>query len=356
MELRKTILLTIDYELFFGPDSGTVKQCMILPTRRLIEMCRKHDCTMTVFWDIMHYYKLLELQETNPQLKEDRIEIENQIRELIENDHDIQLHIHPHWLDSDYINGKWVFDYKRFSLHQLSPIDDEKDINTISGCIKICKELLENLTQKFEPSHKVNSIRAGGYLIEPFDDLRESLRKNKVYIDSSVCPNRKIAKGPFSFDFTGYPDLSNYRFDMSPSVIDDSGYFLEIPIQSVYISIQRRFWYQFLKKIRNSGKERYGDGKGNTIVAHSKKGRIIHNKARKFLIPEYSQLTTDNCIHEKYNYLIDQSKNYSVQILHPKLMNEDSFQMMTDNLEKNRIKFISIKNFLKVEKDLPVRP
>ena len=58
----KKILLTIDYEIHFGSKTGTVKERMIDPTKRLMNLCDRFDCTMTIFWDILHYYKLREFE------------------------------------------------------------------------------------------------------------------------------------------------------------------------------------------------------------------------------------------------------------------------------------------------------
>ena len=116
----KEIILTIDYELFLGKETGSVKECMIEPTEKLALILEKNGSKMTVFWDILHYYRLLELENNYSELKQDRILIEEQILDLARRGHDIQLHLHPHWLDAKYENSKWNFNYERFKLHNLS--------------------------------------------------------------------------------------------------------------------------------------------------------------------------------------------------------------------------------------------
>ena len=56
----KTIILTQDYQIFFGKESGTVGNCMIKPNAELMGILQKYSCTMTVFWDVLHYYTRFE--------------------------------------------------------------------------------------------------------------------------------------------------------------------------------------------------------------------------------------------------------------------------------------------------------
>ena len=156
----KKIILTIDYELHLGDETGTVRECMIEPTKKLVSTIEKNGSRMTIFWDILHYYRLLELEKLFPELKQDKLLIEEQILDLAQRGHDVQLHLHPHWLDATYKNGKWNFTYGRFKLHNLSNENRNGDINTINGCISISKKLMEDLIRKVKPDYKVTSFRA----------------------------------------------------------------------------------------------------------------------------------------------------------------------------------------------------
>ena len=138
----KEIVLTIDYELFLGKETGTVRECMIEPTKKLASILDKNESKMTIFWDILHYYRLLELEKIYSELSQDRLLIEEQILDLARRGHDIQLHLHPFWFDAKYENSKWNFNYTRFKLHSLSHENNPNDINTIIGCFSISKRLM----------------------------------------------------------------------------------------------------------------------------------------------------------------------------------------------------------------------
>jgi hypothetical protein len=345
-QIPKSIILTIDYEIHFGSSTGTVKDCMIDPTDSLIKLCEKNNCKMTVFWDILHYYRLLQLENYNIELRDDRELIEKQIQELVRKGHDIQLHIHPHWIDAEYVNSKWLFSYDRFSLSELIECGDINDINSIAGCISISKKLVEKVVKNINPNSEVNTIRAGGYLIEPFNFISKDLKNNNIFIDSSICPNRKVSKGKFSYDFNGYPQHLSYRFEDSPSKLVNDGAFIEIPIKSIHIKWHKDLYFKFLKKIKYKDIEKFRKGSGSGAAINLSKSKRLRKKLKGIFISNHHQLTSDNCFKEKYDFLIKKSENYSVQILHPKLLSKHMIDVMQDYLERNEIIFLSINDFI----------
>ena len=104
IEMAKDLILTIDYEVFLGDETGNLREVLIEPTYQLMEILRLNGSKMTVFWDIMHYDALCRLSKEYPRLKEEQLLIEQQIKDLVAEGHDVQMHIHPHWLDAKY-NG-----------------------------------------------------------------------------------------------------------------------------------------------------------------------------------------------------------------------------------------------------------
>ena len=51
--MKKTIILTYDYELFFGDHSGTVSKTLIEPTNLLLEQFEKSNLKATFFVDYL---------------------------------------------------------------------------------------------------------------------------------------------------------------------------------------------------------------------------------------------------------------------------------------------------------------
>src|ERR1700733_6978930 len=96
------IFITLDYEIYFGSDPGTVAKCIIEPTTMLINIAKKHDVRFSFFVDCGFLLKLDEFRKKYPVLENDYIAVVSQIKKLSSSGHDIQLHIHPHWEDSYY--------------------------------------------------------------------------------------------------------------------------------------------------------------------------------------------------------------------------------------------------------------
>jgi hypothetical protein len=341
----KKIALTIDYEVYLGSITGDVKSCMIEPTRKLTAILANNGSKMTVFWDLLHYYMLLEYQEKFPELMNDALMIENQILALAAEGHDIQLHLHPHWLDAVYENNKWNFDYKRFKLQNLSEENNENDINTIAGCISISKKMLENLVCKVKPEYKVTTFRAGGYLIQPFSKLREILLKHDILIDTSVCPGLRNDNEMFSYNFLNYPRLTSYKFSQEPKVVEDAGIFTEVPVTTVRIPVHLNLYFTLLRnlKYRNLNKQVKGTGSGATTNIK----QSLFEKLYKLLFKErIYQFTTDSNFKEIFLYMINQVEQNSTMILHPKLLNNHTLNLFENLIKKNKVKFNSIKQFL----------
>ena len=108
------IAITYDYELFFGEITGTTENCILKPTRDLINLGKKTGARFTFFIDVGYLKKLNEFQVQFPELRKDFQNISDQIKALISLGHACELHVHPHWEDSYYENGKWVMVVDRY--------------------------------------------------------------------------------------------------------------------------------------------------------------------------------------------------------------------------------------------------
>lgn len=343
--MMKTIILTQDYEIFFGKESGTVNNCMIKPNQELMDILRRNNSTMTVFWDVLHYHTLKKHVKANPELQTDISLIEKQIQKLQKENNDIQLHIHSHWLDAKYTgNHKWSFTYDRYSLHDLEGKGDTDDINTINGCVTACTNIINEFCKDKE---RRLVFRAGGYHLEPFQKLINPFKQNLIYFDSSMV---------------GFPGgvrkgiQSSYRFSKTPSIIDDSGSFTEFPITTIKIPLIRKIWFKYIKgKYGAMGK--YGDGNSiagsnnNDLSVINKFGLEKHNIGKRLLNFVKSQnelLTPEGSFIEKFRYIVSMSPDFSIMTLHPKNLNKHQIDMLSKLLEEKKVRFISIATYLKL--------
>ena len=146
------IYLTFDYELYFGERTGSARNCILHPTQLLKEVADKHKIKLVQFVDVGYIIKLEEFKTSHPELEEDYQSITKQIKQLYQEGHDIQLHIHPHWEDSFYRDGKWHIVANRYKLADF-------DAQNIDRIVTTYKQKLESLTT----TDSIFAFRAGGW-------------------------------------------------------------------------------------------------------------------------------------------------------------------------------------------------
>jgi hypothetical protein len=104
---------------------------------------------------------------------------DEQVRDALRKGHDIQLHLHPQWLNADYENGHWhprgdwsILNYERDAAHTM-----------LAGG----KQYLENLLQPIDSGYRCLAFRAGALAAAPSDHLFESLATLGIEIDVSIA-------------------------------------------------------------------------------------------------------------------------------------------------------------------------
>jgi hypothetical protein len=329
MHSKKNIVLTLDYELFFGEKSGSVENSMIKPIDLIIDLLDKYNCKMTIFWDVLHYIKAKELN-----VKDEVIQIEGSIKKLVRYGHDVQLHIHSHWVDAKYINKHWVFPtYKHYSLQSF-----EKKM--IMNLVSQSKDAIENITNE-----KVTTFRAGGWKIEPFQDLKNAFIENEIFIDSSVSFNKVQYGNIVNFDFRGYPKDDIYKFENTPKDKNEYGKFTECQIKSIKIP-NYVILYSYIKKIIT--KESYtvlGDGRGVGMVGFN---NIVRYKTllKRLLFGSSDMLSLEFTSKTIFKYMLGNASNNSIMIGHPKCIGGDHINVLEEILKKKDIKFISMNQLM----------
>lgn len=227
MSKNKTIVLSFDYELFFGDKSGTVQKTLIEPTNLLLDEMDSVGFKGNFFVDYMMLKYLA--METDERSKNDYDAIANQLRDMVRRGHRIELHIHPHWVDAKY-NGDGTWNYDEFRHYGLNTFSyDEITDMFIEGT-----RILEDIAHTVDPLYRVVAFRAGGWAIQPFEMVKEGFEKTGIMIDSSVSSGVYIDKDNTIVDFTKAPTKSSYRFSSDVCQEDHNGKFIEVPISSYY--------------------------------------------------------------------------------------------------------------------------
>ena len=329
------ILITLDYELFFGSKVGTLQNCILTPTSKLANILDKYGVKATFFVDSGYLVKLEELKEQFPILEKEYEAISSQIKELDRDGHSIQLHIHPHWEDSTFDGERWIIDTKRYRLHQFS----EEEIDNI---VYRYKKVLTDMV-----GDKIFAHRAGGWCIQPFSKIKNALKKHNIFLDSTLFKNGKNDSQTHYFDFKDMPDKTEWRFEDDPLKESKNGFFKEVPISDYKLS-PLFFWkLVYIKKFGGAEHQPFGDGLAT--------GGSRLDKLRMLTTYTHSVVSIDgfksSFLEKAYQSFLKRRdcKNFVV-IGHPKAMSGYSFKklerFLLDNKNRNYITLRSFENEL----------
>src|ERR1700712_4517023 len=94
------LLLTFDHELPLGGVRTSYKEAMFDPTYRLFELAGTLKVPVVLFTDVLCGIRYKEWDNSSfytPYVK--------QLQNAILKHHDVQLHLHPHWLTTSFENN-----------------------------------------------------------------------------------------------------------------------------------------------------------------------------------------------------------------------------------------------------------
>jgi len=307
----RKMIFTFDYELYLGQDSGTIEKCIIEPTNEILNIFKKNNSKAIFFIDST--FLIVLKKDYNEGYKK----VKDNILKLLELGHDVGLHIHPHWIDSYFIENKkrWGFtSYKNFRIHNLSKKQVSKIINN-------SYQELNSIVKEFSQNYDINSFRAGGWSIQPFEYIKNDLKKIGIKYDFSVTPGLKKVNLPkHYYDYTKTPKKIFWRFENDILIEDNNGSFIEVPTTIISMNIFDVFR---TKKIIKNFKT-YGDGKGADNSSSSFINKV--KKLKPFI--KYS-LSSDYMSLDIIKKYINIDQEFLVYVAHPKNFSEESFKILS---------------------------
>lgn len=234
--------ITIDYELF-GDGSGNVFEHMIKPTQTILDLLNQNNIKSTIFFEVIEYWKIKKEYESGKHMgyKENPAKaIKNQLQEAYLNGHDIQLHLHPQWVNAKFENNMWEVDERfwRISDVPLVPTDDFPF--SLHELIIKGKSTIEAIIQSVDPSYRCNIFRAGGYNISPSLEVLKVLRENGFIADSSVYAGGYQDTSLSKYDYrnirNNIPYWYCYESIETGGIIGKESDFIELPIYAENMS------------------------------------------------------------------------------------------------------------------------
>lgn len=314
---EKQLLITFDYELFLGENSGSVLKCMLEPTYQIQSILAKHKVHAVFFVDTTYLYRLEEMAKIHPVASSDFDKILFQLKSLANDGHYLYHHLHPNWLDAVYNEKTNLWDcsnHSRFTLSQL-------DMDEINRLVTYSDQLLRSLY----PTNKCPEFlgfRAGGLYSQPFDRLTSLFKEKKIKYDFSVLKGAFSKQTNFSFDYTDTLKIKHavYRFEEKNTSVNTKGYFVEFSMNHFTMSFFQRVLNSIYYRLnaKKSSWLRYGDG--------SSSGNKIQHKQKDSIARETFSIELLNRVKSLYYFSYLKKHSLVHLISHPKLISKQSLE------------------------------
>ena len=348
------VLLTFDYELPLGGVSN-YQHGLFDPADKLIARANHLHIPIVLFTDICSAIRFKEWDYQGYYLP-----FRDQVHRAIKSGHDVQLHIHPHWMTSHYQDGNYI-PSTDFSLSNFASTHEGF---TLEAIIKHAYSELLAMGREVDPHYACVAFRAGGYDVEPESKrILTALNSLGVKIDSSVIKEFYLDYSFSKVDYTHSPAPSSWFVSTEgPLLKQASAGLLELPISSKPTSafdiMSRR-----LKKIinrKNYASRIYRNSGKGFLLTQGKQS--LQSKLKKITNPLVLSLDREyvECVDlmSIVDYNIEQYANEPGDLIltaigHPKSMGiyhvdlMEEFVLKLRERFKDKVSFVSYQDIVK---------
>lgn len=237
-------IFTIDYEIY-GNGEGSLKELVYEPAQGLKEIFLRWNVRFVFFVEVAEL-EMIEAKGTDPAIDL----VKHQIRDFYKEGFELGLHLHPHWYNARYENGRWLLDYSEYNLCTLPR---ERIVQIVDRSIAYFRRILG--ASNFTPL----AFRAGNWLFKPTRTLADVLAERGIKVDSSVFKGG--LRHQQQLDYRRALRNGNYwKFKDDVNVLDPQGVLLEVPIYTQMVP----FWKMLNSKRVNP--QHIGMGAGQSGV------------------------------------------------------------------------------------------
>lgn len=321
------LCLTFDYELFLGKNNDTYEEILFAPTEKLARTMTEGGASGTFFADVPS--ALVHLQLGDKAYYE---RFTQQIKDLIAQKHDVQLHLHTNWYYAEKAKNKLEIPPKGYRIHEFG-FDASKDMS-VHKIVSETKSYLETALRQVDPDYRCIAYRAGGFGIQPEQELLQVLRNNGIMIDSSVVPRMK-SNGINHYDFSHVPKNLNWYVDPDKGLLDASVYsdrnIFEVPVLTLRPRL-REYIGKTSSQLRlpasiPKGEYAHTNSRNpkNPSVLRKICGRLFNYRYISLDTRYYERIVDDlNYVYKKHS--LDKEEAYICLICHPKLADSNRIE------------------------------
>lgn len=341
----KSLILTLDYELY-GNGSGNIYTHIIEPTERILALAEEYNAKITFFVEVVEFWRIEDewLKGNTMGYEHNPIEdIRKQLQKAHKQGNDVQLHIHPQWSDAEYKDGAWKVNLDDWRLGGY----EKEGRYSLLNLLKEGKKTLEQWITPIDKEYKCIALRAGGYNIQPSQEIVVAMKEAGLVIDSSIYPGGKETGTLSNYDYSNI--AKEKEFWQAGNELEEEGEngVFELPIVAFPIPRWKKFAsierIKSLLKNRKSAKDSF---EAKTSSGDGKKSSKL-DKIKYFFGQEWQ--TWDYCLfssslHNEFLKEIEKQHSRKVFTLvgHPKgYMGGSGFKHLLSKT-KDKYKFITI--------------
>jgi hypothetical protein len=330
----KLVLFTFDYELFLGERSGTVQDCMIQPTNRLLSLFKKYNYKALFFVDTVYLLRLKQEAIVHPKAATDLQNIQFQLTEAVKAGHEIHPHIHAHWLDAVYNVDSNDWSLTDTKYYRFAALSVDKQTELFDNSVALIREIIQNAGSK----QPVDAYRAGGWSIQPFTAFLPFFKKHGFKHEFSVIPGKYHVSDAHTYDFRNAPVKDTYHFEDDVNKEQPNGSFKEWCISTVSFNNKTRWIYFKINSLyKRLAKKSVYKGRGVKATTAEQGDTYVPQGGMRY-VASFEQLNP--YMVWRYTSLI-KNTGYFQFISHPKLIFESDFTMLKSLLARiNNIKNI----------------
>ncbi len=349
--MKCKLFLTFDHELPLGGLKTSYQKALFEPTEKLLKLAADLEFPVTLFTDVLCGMRFREWDEDGfykPYTE--------QLQKTISAKHDVQLHIHPHWLTTRF-EGKTYYPSNDFRLADFSSNPNY----TIESIIEKGVNFLNEIGRDVIDSYNCVAYRGGGYNLQPgLEIITDSLHRNGIRFDSSICKGYYFSSALSTIDYRNMPESPNWYIGPDVNIKKKSdAALLEIPIAGIYKSL-----FEIPTRFKM---KRYAGRAPENIGSQIHEGK--NTQIRKRLIQLFSSrmLSFDNYTYSSdylmkiLDYNIRKYQDYDNVMLcaigHPKSMGDYSFRLLKEFVISVREKYkeqVQFYNYLQLNKELNI--
>lgn len=193
MEKKFVILIEDDFEIM-GNGLGNVASLQYLPAHLLMNIAEEMGVKVTFMVDVAHRLFLRKYENICPNIRIQARIWDETVVMMKERGFDVQLHLHPQWLDATYNTSDGYFYLgKKWNIGCYAPPEQKK---LISESIEYLKSLLNPVS----PDYNVIAFKAGSWGLQPSESLLKILSDHGIQIIVGVREGLKIPAASIDYE------------------------------------------------------------------------------------------------------------------------------------------------------------